>query len=81
MLETCAGAVCGNIFASPSASQVKHAIDLVDNDKGYDVTSALRLPLLIASWQHTHHCQVGLFEPIQVLIDPDIFEETTRETY
>ncbi|KAK2463564.1 hypothetical protein APHAL10511_004315 [Amanita phalloides] len=27
-------AVCGNIFASPSASQVKHAIDLVDNDKG-----------------------------------------------
>ncbi|KAF8623069.1 hypothetical protein AX15_006521 [Amanita polypyramis BW_CC] len=27
-------AVCGNIFASPSASQVKRAIDLVDNDKG-----------------------------------------------
>ncbi|KAF8637581.1 hypothetical protein AX17_002650 [Amanita inopinata Kibby_2008] len=28
------GAVCGNIFASPNASQVGRAIDLVDNDKG-----------------------------------------------
>ncbi|KAF8966336.1 dihydroxyacetone kinase 1 [Flammula alnicola] len=28
------GAVCGNIFASPNASQVRRGIDLVDNDKG-----------------------------------------------
>ncbi|KAL4260125.1 dihydroxyacetone kinase (DAK) family protein [Pleurotus pulmonarius] len=27
-------AVCGNIFASPNASQVRRGIDLVDNDKG-----------------------------------------------
>jgi len=27
-------AVCGNIFASPNASQVRRAIDLVDNDQG-----------------------------------------------
>jgi len=27
-------AVCGNIFASPNASQVKYAINLVDNQKG-----------------------------------------------
>ncbi|EIW79314.1 dihydroxyacetone kinase [Coniophora puteana RWD-64-598 SS2] len=27
-------AVCGNVFASPSASQVRQAINLVDNDKG-----------------------------------------------
>lgn len=34
------GAVCGNIFASPNAKQVRNAIDLVDNDKGY-ITSLL----------------------------------------
>jgi dihydroxyacetone kinase len=28
-------AVCGNIFASPNASQVKHALNIVDNPKGY----------------------------------------------
>ncbi|KAF8887292.1 dihydroxyacetone kinase 1 [Infundibulicybe gibba] len=28
------GAVCGNIFASPSASQVRRGIDLVSNDRG-----------------------------------------------
>ncbi|KAM6497094.1 dihydroxyacetone kinase [Amanita muscaria] len=28
------GAVCGHIFASPSASQVRRAIDLVESDKG-----------------------------------------------
>ncbi|KAI0924738.1 hypothetical protein AcW2_005531 [Taiwanofungus camphoratus] len=27
-------AVCGSIFASPNASQVRHGIDLVDNEKG-----------------------------------------------
>ncbi|KAJ8694713.1 hypothetical protein PTI98_007365 [Pleurotus ostreatus] len=27
-------AVCGNVFASPNASQVRRGIDLVDNDKG-----------------------------------------------
>jgi len=27
-------AVCGNVFASPNASQVKYAIDLLDNQKG-----------------------------------------------
>ncbi|KIK91520.1 hypothetical protein PAXRUDRAFT_34908 [Paxillus rubicundulus Ve08.2h10] len=27
-------AVCGNVFASPSSSQVRRAIDLVNNDKG-----------------------------------------------
>ncbi|KAG2366864.1 hypothetical protein BDR07DRAFT_1373204 [Suillus spraguei] len=27
-------AVCGNVFASPSASQVRRAIDLIDNEKG-----------------------------------------------
>ncbi|KAG2121181.1 dihydroxyacetone kinase [Suillus cothurnatus] len=27
-------AVCGNIFASPSAGQVRRAIDLIDNEKG-----------------------------------------------
>ncbi|KAG5725447.1 Dihydroxyacetone kinase 1 [Termitomyces sp. T112] len=28
------GSVCGNIFASPNASQVRRAIELTDNDKG-----------------------------------------------
>ncbi|TFK75036.1 dihydroxyacetone kinase 1 [Pluteus cervinus] len=28
------GAICGNIFASPNASQVRRAIDFVDNEKG-----------------------------------------------
>ncbi|KAG5645704.1 hypothetical protein DXG03_005399 [Asterophora parasitica] len=28
------GAVCGNVFASPNASQVRRGIELVDNDKG-----------------------------------------------
>ncbi|KAF8659843.1 hypothetical protein AX16_001728 [Volvariella volvacea WC 439] len=28
------GAICGNVFASPNAGQVRHAIDRVDNDKG-----------------------------------------------
>ncbi|KAF8074735.1 dihydroxyacetone kinase [Lyophyllum atratum] len=28
------GAVCGNVFASPNASQVLRGIELVDNDKG-----------------------------------------------
>ncbi|KAF9460518.1 Dak1 domain-containing protein [Collybia nuda] len=28
------GAVCGNVFASPNASQVRRGIDLVENDKG-----------------------------------------------
>ncbi|KAG6908783.1 hypothetical protein DXG01_003312 [Tephrocybe rancida] len=28
------GAVCGSVFASPNASQVRRGIDLVDNDKG-----------------------------------------------
>ncbi|KDR80673.1 hypothetical protein GALMADRAFT_135800 [Galerina marginata CBS 339.88] len=28
------GAVCGNIFASPNASQVRRGIELLDNDKG-----------------------------------------------
>lgn len=28
-------AVCGNVFASPNASQVRRGIELVDNDKGY----------------------------------------------
>ncbi|KAG6330560.1 hypothetical protein ID866_8528 [Astraeus odoratus] len=28
-------AVCGSVFASPSASQVHRAIELIDNDKGY----------------------------------------------
>ncbi|KAL4063120.1 Dak1 domain-containing protein [Scleroderma citrinum] len=27
-------AVCGSVFASPNASQVRRAIDLIDNDKG-----------------------------------------------
>jgi hypothetical protein len=27
-------AICGNIFASPNASQVRRGIDLVENDKG-----------------------------------------------
>ncbi|OAX39817.1 dihydroxyacetone kinase [Rhizopogon vinicolor AM-OR11-026] len=27
-------AVCGNVFASPSAGQVRRAIDLIDNEKG-----------------------------------------------
>ncbi|TFK39853.1 Dak1 domain-containing protein [Crucibulum laeve] len=27
-------AVCGSVFASPNASQVRHGIDLIDNDKG-----------------------------------------------
>ena len=29
------GAVCGLVFASPNASQVKRGIELVDNDKGF----------------------------------------------
>ncbi|XP_006461851.1 hypothetical protein AGABI2DRAFT_222826 [Agaricus bisporus var. bisporus H97] len=28
-------AVCGNVFASPSAGQVRRGIDLIDNEKGY----------------------------------------------
>ena len=28
------GAVCGNVFASPNAQQVKRGIDLIDNDIG-----------------------------------------------
>lgn len=28
-------AVCGNVFASPNATQVKRGIDLVGSDKGY----------------------------------------------
>ncbi|KAF9563069.1 dihydroxyacetone kinase [Agrocybe pediades] len=28
------GAVCGNVFASPNASQVRRGIELIDNDKG-----------------------------------------------
>jgi triose/dihydroxyacetone kinase / FAD-AMP lyase (cyclizing) len=27
-------AVCGNVFASPNASQVRRGIDLVSNEKG-----------------------------------------------
>jgi dihydroxyacetone kinase len=75
----CAGAVCGNIFASPSASQVRHAMDLVDNDKGYDLTSDSSPSLNVAS-QYTHHCQVGFSGPLQA-IRADISEEITQETY
>lgn len=28
------GAICGNIFASPSAQQVKRGIEYVDNEQG-----------------------------------------------
>ncbi|KAF8906238.1 Dak1 domain-containing protein [Gymnopilus junonius] len=28
------GAVCGNVFASPNASQVRRGVELLDNDKG-----------------------------------------------
>jgi hypothetical protein len=28
------GAVCGNVFASPSAAQVRRGIELLDNEKG-----------------------------------------------
>ena len=54
-------------------------MDLVDNDKGYDVTSDPSPSLNVAS-QHTHHCQVGFSGPLQA-IRADISEETTRETY
>ena len=30
----CIAAVCGNVFASPNAGQVKKGIELVDNDQG-----------------------------------------------
>jgi len=38
-------AVCGNVFASPNASQVKYAIDLVDNQKG---------TLIVVKFVHRH---------------------------
>jgi dihydroxyacetone kinase len=28
-------AVCGDVFASPNANQVKRALQLVENEKGY----------------------------------------------
>lgn len=48
-------AVCGNIFASPNASQVKRGIDLVGSEKGY-VYATLQLfhvkPLTPAHLEH-----------------------------
>ena len=48
--DSCYGsaAVCGSVFASPSSGQVKHGIELVDNEKG----SVLGLILLHCLFIH-----------------------------
>jgi dihydroxyacetone kinase len=51
-------AVCGNVFASPNASQVKYAINLVDNQKGYVCIFHRRYRSVYHLVQHSYHRQV-----------------------
>ncbi|KAG9312962.1 dihydroxyacetone kinase [Chiua virens] len=47
-------AVCGNIFASPSAGQVRRAIDLVNNDAGNYTGDVLNFGLAKEQYAATH---------------------------
>jgi triose/dihydroxyacetone kinase / FAD-AMP lyase (cyclizing) len=51
-------AVAGNVFASPNASQVTRAIELVDGDGGFVLTSFQYAAPDTYYTQNAHYCQV-----------------------
>lgn len=54
----CIGAVCGNIFASPNASQVRRGINLIHNNKGCVCTILSMNKSAELPRQNCHHSKV-----------------------
>ncbi|KAI6125431.1 Dak1 domain-containing protein [Pisolithus croceorrhizus] len=52
-------AVCGSVFASPNSSQVRRAIDLIDNDKGNYTGDVLNFGLAKEQYSATHPDKAG----------------------